>query len=181
MARFGCPFLQACWGLGCQPAAPGWMMGSPLPSRKDGSQMTILHIFFILGVLSEETGGAKHILNRLTKKITKGNALQIQHYLGTAKISGYSILIKYVCAETMVWALFSVNRSFSTWCYQISLQRRVTQYKHAYASFSQVWNPNCTDERSREVTFAGNLQIDRWVYLRIETSSTPWSSSELGV
>lgn len=30
----------------------------------------------------------------------------------------------------MVWALFSVNRSFSTWCYQISLQRRVAQYKY---------------------------------------------------
>lgn len=64
------------------------------------------------------------------KKITKGNALQIQHYLGTAKISGYSILIKYICAEIMVWALFSVNRSFSTWCYQISLQRKVAQYKY---------------------------------------------------
>lgn len=175
------PFSSGMLGSGL-PASGSWLDdGQPIAFQKRWISNDHFARFFVLDVLSEETGEAKHILNRLTKKITKGNALQIQHYLGTAKISGYSILIEYICAETMVWALFSVNRSFSTWCYQISLQRRVTQYKHAYASFSQVWNPNCTDERSREVTFAGNLQIDRWVYLRIETSSTPWSSSELGV
>lgn len=138
VAHFGCPFFRACWGLGCQPAAPRRTMNSPLPSRKDGSQMIILHFFFCPRCsFRRNWWGKAHTLVKQTHwKVTKGNPLQIQHYFGTAKISGYSILIKHIFAEIMVWALFSVNRSFSTWCYQIGLQRRVTQYKHAYASFS---------------------------------------------
>lgn len=65
------PFSSGMLGSGL-PASSSWLDdGQPIAFQKRWISNDHFTHFFIVGVLSEETGEAKHILNRLTEKNNK--------------------------------------------------------------------------------------------------------------